>query len=87
MAISNKKIIELVEQLPESAKKSAYDYLKYLTVSHSRPNWDEIMDMEPDETPLSEEEELQLKNNSEFVSWEDAMNELNLPNNFKSWID
>ncbi|QOY36974.1 hypothetical protein AWH56_004820 [Anaerobacillus isosaccharinicus] len=87
MAISNKKIIDLVEQLPESARKSAYDYLKFLTVSHSRPNWDEILDLEPDETPLSEEEELQLKNNSEFVSWEDAMNELNLPSDVKSRVD
>ena len=84
MAISNKKIIELVEQLPESAKKSAYDYLKFLTVSHSRPNWDEIMEMEPDDTPLSEEEERQLKETSEFISWEDAMNELNLPSDTKS---
>lgn len=84
MAISNDKLYELVAQLPETAKKSAYDYLKYLTVSHTRPNWDEIGDLAPDENPLSEEEELQLKNNSEFVSWEDALNELNLPSDTKS---
>lgn len=84
MAISNEKLVELVEKLPESAKKSAYDYLKYLTVSHMRPYWEEIMEMEPDENPLSETEELQLKNNSEFVSWEDAMNELNLPSDTES---
>ncbi|MGD6968749.1 hypothetical protein FZC78_10660 [Rossellomorea vietnamensis] len=84
MAISNEELVEMVKQLPQSAKKSAYDYLKYLTISHTRPNWNEIMDLEPDETPLSEEEESQLKNNSEFVSWEEALNELNLPTDSKS---
>ncbi|WP_407271663.1 hypothetical protein [Radiobacillus sp. PE A8.2] len=84
MAISNEELVEMVKQLPQSAKKSAYDYLKYLTISHTRPNWDEIMDLEPDETPLSEEEESQLKNNSEFLSWEEALNELNLPTDTKS---
>lgn len=84
MAISNEKLVEMVKKLPQSAKKSAYDYLKYLNESYARPTWDEIMEMEPDETPLSEEEEQQLKNNSEFVSWEDAMNELTLPTDTKS---
>ncbi|MDC3425104.1 hypothetical protein NC797_11360 [Aquibacillus sp. 3ASR75-11] len=79
MAISNEELVEIVKKLPQSAKKSAYDYLKFLTISHNRPNWDEIMDLEPDGTPLSEEEERQLKNNSEFMSWEEAMNELDLP--------
>ncbi|ENH96277.1 hypothetical protein J416_11692 [Gracilibacillus halophilus YIM-C55.5] len=84
MAISNEKLVEMVKKLPQSAKKSAYDYLKYLTISHTRPGWDEIIDLEPDGTPLSEEEKRQLKNNSEFVSWEEALNELNLPNDTKS---
>lgn len=85
MAISNEELVEMVKKLPQSAKKSAYDYLKYLTISHTRPDWDEIMDLEPDGTPLSEEEERQLKNNAEFVSWEEAMNELDLPTDTKSW--
>lgn len=84
MAISNEKLVELVEKLPESAKKSAYDYLKYLTLIHTRYTWDEILEMEPDENPLSEIEELQLKNNSEFLTWEEAMNELNLPSDTES---
>ncbi len=84
MAISNDKLYDLVSKLPEEAKKSAYDYLKYLTVSHTRPNWEQISKFEPDDTPLSEEEEHQLKNNSEFLSWEDAMNELNLPSDTES---
>ncbi|WP_456274786.1 hypothetical protein [Bacillus sp. AK031] len=84
MAISNDKLYELVAKLPETAKKSAYDYLKYLTVSHTRPDWEEIGELEPDDTPLSKEEEHQLKNNSEFISWEDAINELDLPSDTES---
>ncbi|GAB6170875.1 hypothetical protein JCM15765_03530 [Paradesulfitobacterium aromaticivorans] len=79
MAISNDDLFKLVKVLPEEARQSAYDFLKYLTIRHTRPNWDEIAQMEPDDLPLSKEEEWQLKNNTEFVSWEDAMHELNLP--------
>ncbi|MFZ0446355.1 MAG: hypothetical protein WAM95_17320 [Bacillus sp. (in: firmicutes)] len=85
MAISNEELVDMVKKLPESAKKSAYDYLKYLTISHTRPDWDDIMHLEPDEIPLSpEEEQQQLKKNSEFVSWEDAMNEFGLPTDTES---
>lgn len=84
LAISNEDLVEMVKKLPQSAKKSAYDYLKYLTYSYTRPNWEEIMVMEPDDIPLSDEEERQLKKNSEFVSWEDALNELNLPTDTES---
>lgn len=84
MAISNDELVDMVKKLPQSAKKSAYDYLKYLTISHTRPNWDEIMEQDPEDIPLSEEEKRQLKSNSEFVSWEEAMNELNLPTDTKS---
>ena len=84
MAISNEELVDMVKKLPESAKKPAYDYLKYLTISHTRPDWDDIMHLEPDEIPLSPEEEQQLKKNSEFVSWEDAMNELGLPTDTES---
>ncbi|WP_068674130.1 XRE family transcriptional regulator [Oceanobacillus sp. Castelsardo] len=84
MAISNEELVEMVKRLPQSAKKPAYDYLKYLTISHTRPNWDEIMELEPDETPLSDEEEQQLKSNSEFVSCEEVISELNIPTDTKS---
>ena len=83
MAISNDDLFKLVKVLPEEARQSAYDFLKYLTIRHTRPNWDEIAQMEPDDLPLSKEEEWQLKNNTEFVSWEDAMHELNLPTDIK----
>ena len=83
MAISNDDLFKLVKILPEEAKQSAYDYLKFLTIRNKRPSWDEIAQMEPDDLPLSKEEEWQLKNNTEFVSWEEAMRELNLPTNLK----
>ncbi|KGP75615.1 XRE family transcriptional regulator [Desulfosporosinus sp. Tol-M] len=83
MAISNDDLLKLVKLLPEEAKQSAYDFLKFLTIGHKRPDWDEIDLLETDDIPLSEEEELQMNNNTEFVSWEDAMHELNLPTDIK----
>ena len=83
MSINKEDILKLVNILPEETKQSAYDFLRFLT-RHTRPDWDEINQMEPDDTPLSEEEKLQLKNKTEFMSWEDAMHELNLPADIKS---
>jgi hypothetical protein len=83
MAISKRELIKLIELLPDEANQSAFDYLKYLSTRH-RPDWNEIELMEPDDVPLSEEEERQLKSNSEFMSWEEAMRELNLPTDIKS---
>ena len=40
IAISNEEIVELVKKLPQSARTSAYNYLKYLTISHTRPDWE-----------------------------------------------
>jgi hypothetical protein len=82
MAISKQELIKLIELLPDDANQSAYNYLKYLSIRH-RPDWDEIELMEPDSLPLSEEEERQLKNSTEFTSWEEAMRELNLPTDIK----
>ena len=83
MSISNEDLFKLINVLPEESKRSVYDFVKFLAADHSRPDWDEIMKMEPDDIPLSEEEEKQLRNNTEFVSWEDAMHELNLPTDIK----
>jgi len=83
MSVNNDDIFKLVDMLPEENKQSAYDFLRFLT-RHTRPDWDEINQMEPDNIPLSEEEKLQLKNKTEFMSWEDAMHELNLPTDIKS---
>jgi hypothetical protein len=82
MSISNDDLFKLVNILPEGAKQSAYDFLRFLAVG-PRPDWDEIMKMAPDDVPLSKEEEKQLQGSAEFVSWEDAMNELNLPADIK----
>ena len=84
MAINHEELYKMVKNLPEDAKKSAYDYIKYLSFRHDRPDWDEIMNLEPEDIPLSEEEKRQLKNNSEFVSWEDASHELNISTDTKS---
>lgn len=83
MAIRNEELYKLIKNLPATAKKSAYDYLKYLTFAHDRPDWEELMQMAPEKLDLSEEEERQLRENSEFVSWEDAMNELELSTDIK----
>jgi hypothetical protein len=83
MAISNDDLKKLVELLPEEAKQSAYDYLEYLTLRHNRPDWDEIAGMEPDDLPLSNEEKRQLNSDSEYVTWEEAMRELDLPTDLK----
>lgn len=83
MAISNDDLYKLVKILPEESKQSAYDFLKFLTNGYSRPDWDEIDQMEPEDIPLSEEEERQMTSNPEFVSWEEAMHELTLPADIK----
>lgn len=83
MAITKRELIKLIEQLPEEANQSAFDYLKYLSTQY-RPDWDEIEKMDPDPTPLSKEEKRQLNGNTEFLSWEEAMRELNLPTETKS---
>lgn len=82
MAVSKQELIKLIELLPDEANQSAYDYLKYLSTRH-RSDWDEIAKMEPDDVPLSENEERQLKGRPEFMSWEEAMRELNLPTDIK----
>lgn len=76
MSISKDDLFELVNILPEEAKQTAYDFLKSLT--HTRPDWDEIMKMEPDDIPLSEEELRQLNSDAGFVTGEEAKHEFGL---------
>lgn len=83
MAIKKEDVLTIFEQLPETARQSAYDYLQYLFIKHKRLDWNEIANLEADEVPLSEEEERQLSSNSGFISWEEAMNELDLPTDSK----
>jgi UDP-N-acetylglucosamine pyrophosphorylase len=84
MAVDKDRVLKLFEQLPEIAQQSAYDYLQYLSSKHSQLDWDSIENLEPDEITLSEEEQRQLNSNDGFMSWEEAMHELNLPTDSKS---
>ena len=78
MAISNNDLFELISLLPENAKQSAYDFLKFLTANKTHPDWVEIALMEPEDIALSKEEEKQLRSHSGSVPWEEAMHELDL---------
>lgn len=53
-----------------------------MDAKHTYPDWAEVIELEPDEFPLSKKNR-QLKNNTEFVSWEKAIQELDLPNDTK----
>ena len=78
MSISNEDLFKLINVLPEESKRSVYDFVKFLAADHSRPDWDEIMKMEPDDIPLSEEELRQLNSDAGFVTGEDAKREFGL---------
>lgn len=84
MALDKDEALKLFERLPEIAQLSAYDYLQYLSSKHDRLDWDSIEKLEPDEITLSEEEQRQFSSNDGFMSWEEAMHELNLPTDAKS---
>ncbi|WP_044477227.1 bacterioferritin-associated ferredoxin [Paenibacillus antibioticophila] len=84
MAVDKHKVLQIFEQLTESAQQSAFDYIQYLSVRQSQLDWDDIVNLAPDTEPLSEEEVRQLNSESGFMSWEEAMNELNLPTDTKS---
>lgn len=84
MAVDKHKVLQIFEQLTESAQQSAFDYIQYLSVRQSQLDWDDIVNLAPDTEPLSEEEVRQLNSESRFMSWEEAMNELNLPTDTKS---
>jgi hypothetical protein len=84
MAIDKNKVMQIFDQLTESAQQSAFDFMQYLSEKQNQLDWDDIAKLEPDAVPLSEEEERQLNSESGFMSWEEAMNELNLPTDIKS---
>lgn len=77
MSISKEEILRLFEQLPEKAKQSAFDYIQFLSIRH-RPDWNEIAQLDPDDIPLSEEEEQQLHADEGFVTGEEARREFKL---------
>ncbi|MOA19899.1 hypothetical protein D3C78_1403080 [compost metagenome] len=84
MAVDKNKVMQVFDQLTESAQQSAFDFMQYLSAKQKQLDWDDIAKLEPDAVSLSEEEERQLNSESGFMSWEEAMNELNLPTDIKS---
>lgn len=84
MAVNKEDVMNIFEKLPEAAQQSVFDYIQYLLDRHHRPDWDDLAKMEPDDVPLSEEEKRQLDSQSGFMSWEEAMRELDLPSGTKS---
>ncbi|MED0675268.1 hypothetical protein ABEV55_14700 [Aneurinibacillus thermoaerophilus] len=78
MAVSKEDVIKLFELLPEDAKQSAFDYLQFLSIRYTRPNWTEIDKMEPDTEPLTEEEIRQMKSDAGYVTGEEAKREFGL---------
>lgn len=83
MGVNKDDVLKIFEQLPETAQQSALDYLKFLSNQHNRPDWDDIAKLDPDDKPLSKEEERQLNSESGIMSWEEAMHELDLPTDTK----
>jgi hypothetical protein len=51
---------------------------------HSRLDWKDIAKLDPDDEPLSKEETKQWDSKLGLMSWEEAMNELDLPTDTKS---
>lgn len=63
MTISNDDIFKLVNILPEETKQSAGDFLKFLIIRHTRPEWIKTDQMEPDDMWVKE---LKAKNISKL---------------------
>lgn len=84
MAVDKNKVLQVFDQLTESAQQSVFDFMQYLSAKQYELDWSDIAKLEPDTASFSEEEKRQLNSESGFMSWEEAMNELNLPTDTKS---
>lgn len=78
MAVNKKDVIKLFDLLPEEAMQSAFDYLQFLSIRHTRPDWKEIDKLEPDTEPLTEEEIRQMKSDAGYITGEEAKNAFGL---------
>ncbi len=81
------KSYDLIEKIPDEKMEFVFNVLynfRHALEDSKRPTWSEIEAMSPDDVELSEEEKRQIENSHEFVTWEDAMNELNLPTQTES---
>ncbi len=80
MVVRKEDLHHLVDQLPEQAQNTAFDFLQYLVARSDRQlTWDEIDQLEPDDEPLSEDALRQLNSDSGYVSGEEAKREFRLP--------
>ncbi|MHB1683069.1 MAG: hypothetical protein ACYCYO_09680 [Bacilli bacterium] len=66
----------LFERLPTGDQKTVIDLMEYL-VQRAR-TWDEIDALEPDDEPITVEEQEQLSDSSGYLPWEDVKRELGL---------
>jgi hypothetical protein len=59
MSISDDEMVKMVKSLPQFARQSAYDYLKYLNGQYGQPPWYDIGETNPEqsETPFSKAEQ------------------------------
>ncbi|WP_232699185.1 hypothetical protein [Brevibacillus daliensis] len=80
MAVRKEDLHNLIDKLGETDKKTVFDFMKYLIDrSQKKPSsWSAIDAAEPDDIPLSQEENDQLNNNDEYISWEKAKHELGI---------
>lgn len=42
MAVDKNKVMQIFEQLPESAQQSAFDFIRYLSEKQNQLDWDDI---------------------------------------------
>jgi arylamine N-acetyltransferase len=79
MSVNKKDLFDLIEQLPDSAQRSAYDYLNFLVHDHEEKlDWEQLSRLAPDSVPLSEEEKQQLNSKEGFITGEEVKREFNL---------
>ncbi|GGJ64322.1 molybdopterin synthase catalytic subunit [Anoxybacillus voinovskiensis] len=77
MEVGKKALHDMIEQLSEADRKSAYDFLSYLLERPKRERiiWEQI---EEDEEPLTEEERQQLQGDEGYVTGSEAKREFGL---------
>lgn len=77
MAISEKHFVEMFRKMPEQDQHSTIDFMEYLASRRIKQLQEFYDSLEEVDEPFSEEELRQMKD-SEFISWEEACEELGL---------
>lgn len=80
MEVGKKALHDMIEQLSEADRKSAYDFLSYLLERPKRERmvWEQIDEAGEDEEPLTEEELQQLHSDEGYVTGGEATREFGL---------